>query len=214
MKIISCDQGSTEWALARAGVVTASEADSLITPKFAVRKGDGLQTYLHQKLAGRVMGYEGDGGGTFAMNQGKVMEELALPWFEFQFGVSIRRVGLCLSDDGKTGCSPDGLIGENSGIEVKCPTPPVHLRYLLANRVPDDYLAQVHFSMYVTGRTQWVFVSYSPHLPPLVVNVVRSPEAITAIETALKEFVPALDAAEVRVRGMMEHRQESGRASA
>ncbi len=207
MKILNCQQNTTEWLLSRAGVVTASEADALVSPKWEVRKGQGVRTYLHEKLGGRVMGYEGDGGGTWAMGQGQVKEPMGLAWYEFAFGVSIQRVGLCLSDDGKTGCSPDGLIGDSSGIELKCPTVPTHLEYLLGQRVPDKYLAQVHFCMYVTGRPHWVFVSYNPHLPPLVVNVVRSPEAIAAIETALKDFLPSLDAAEARVRAMMKHAQ-------
>jgi hypothetical protein len=211
MKTLTCPQGSTEWALARAGVVTASDADALVSPKWEVRKGQGVRTYLHEKLAGRVMGWEGDGGGTHAMDQGRVMETMARPWYSFQFGVDIKEVGFCLSDDGKIGCSPDGLIGEDSGIEIKCPTSPKHLQHLLGQKVPDEYLAQVHFSMYVTGRPSWVFVSYNPHLPPLVVKAVRSPEADAAFDAALKEFIPALDAAEVRVRSMMEHGQKGGR---
>lgn len=211
MKILNMPQGSTEWALARAGVITASDADALVTPKWEVRKGQGVRTYLHEKLAGRIMGWEGDTGGTHAMDQGKVMETMARPWYSFQFGVDIKEVGFCLSDDKRTGCSPDGIIGDDCGMEIKCPTVPKHLDYLLGNKVPDQYLAQIHFSMWVTNFPRWVFVSYSPHLPALVVHVIRSPEADAAFSAALKDFIPALDEAEKRVRGMMEHRNQGGR---
>jgi hypothetical protein len=203
MKILTCKQGSTEWALARAGVVSASEADALFTPLFKPREGEGVKSYLYRKAAERIMGPSVDQGGTFAMEQGSVLEKLALPWYEFKYGVTVDRVGFCVSDDGKVGCSPDGLIGEQCGMEIKCPTAPVHCRYLLEQRVPLDYLPQVHFSMYVTGRPEWVFVSYSPYLPPLVVHVLRDEVIQNVIRETLAKFIPQLDDAENRIRGIM-----------
>lgn len=203
MKILNCKQGSTEWALARAGVVTASEVDALVTPLFEPRKGEGVKTYLYRKAAERVMGQPVDSGGTFAMDQGNVVEKIARPWYAFKYNVEVETVGFCLSDDGKTGCSPDGLIGKDSGLEIKCPQPPTHCKYLLEQRVPPDYLAQLHMSMYVTGRPMWVFVSYSPYLPPLVVHVLRDDAIQAKLRDALAAFIPQLDEAETRIRGMM-----------
>ena|SRR6478736_4110217 len=203
MKILTCKQGSTEWSLARAGVITASEADSLFTPLFKPKEGEGVKTYLYRKAAERIMGPSVESGGSFAMEQGNILEKLARPWYEFRFGVTVEQVGFCLSDDGKIGCSPDGLIGDLCGLEIKCPTPPTHCRYLLEQRVPPDYMAQVHFSMYVTGRPSWTFVSYSPYLPPLVVTTFRNDAIQEVIRDTLAKFIPQLDEAETKIRAMM-----------
>lgn len=205
MKTLNCKQGSTEWHLARAGVVTASEVDSLVTPKFEPRTGEGVKTYLYRKACERIMGppVEGPGGGTFAMDQGNVLEKIAIPWYEFRYNVAVDRVGLCLSDDGKVGCSPDGLIGDLQGLEIKCPTPPTHCQYLLEQRVPPDYLPQVHMCMFVTGRTEWTFVSYSPYLPPLVVTVLRDEAIQTVLRDTLAKFTAQVDASEKQIRAMM-----------
>ena len=205
MKTLACKQGSTEWALARAGVVTASEVDALVTPRFEPRTGEGVKTYLYRKAAERIMGppVEGPGGGTYAMDQGNVLEKIAIPWYEFRYGVTVNRVGFCLSDDGKTGCSPDGLVGDLRGLEIKCPTPPTHCRYLLEQRVPPEYLPQIHMSMLVTGRTEWTFVSYSPYLPALVVTLLRDDAIQTVLRETLSKFTAQVDEAETRIRAMM-----------
>lgn len=205
MKISLSTQGSTEWMLERAGVVTASEVDALVSPTFEVRKGEGPKTYLYKKASERLLGYiaEDVNGSSFAMQNGQLLEKVAIPWYDFKYGVEIRRVGFVKSDDGKIGCSPDGLIGDKCGIEIKCPGAPKHLRYLLDHRVPPEYVVQVQFSMFVTGFPEWVFVSYHPHLPPFVVHAIRAPEAMTAFEQALADFIPKLDDAEDRVRKML-----------
>ena len=208
MKIHDVKQGSGEWLACRLGVVTASEIGALVSPLWKVREGDGVRTYLYQKLAERVMGWRDPGPNTWAMDQGKIVETMALPWYEFAFDAKIDRVGFITSDDGRIGCSPDGLL-EDGGIEIKAPQPPTHLRYLLANEVPAQYRAQVQFSMFVTGRPWWKFVSYSPFLPPLVLHVERDPKAQDALKTATDLFLAELDAAETRVRALM---PQGGRA--
>lgn len=203
MKTLNCKQASTEWTLARAGVVTASEADALFTSKMEPRTGEGVNSYLYRKACERIMGPPVETGGSMPMEQGNVIEKIARPWYEFRYGVTVETVGFCTTDDGKVGCSPDGLIGELCGLEIKCPTPPTHCRYLLEQRVPLDYIPQVHLSMFVTGRPEWVFVSYSPFLPALVVHVLRDDAIQNTIRETLAKFVPQIDEAEAKIRAMM-----------
>ena len=198
--------------LARCGVVTASEVDALVTPLWKARAGAGVQTYLYQKLSERVMGYIEEGpASSFAMTQGQIVETIAVPWYEFAHDVKINRVGFCVSDDGKIGCSPDGLLGDDGGIEIKSPQPKQHLRYLMEGEVPAQYRAQVQFSLYVTGRKWWKFVSYHPHLPPLVVHVEPDPQAQSALRGAVNAFVTDLDAANEKMKSIMQASQ-GGRA--
>lgn len=189
MKIYDFPQGSGPWLQARLGIPTASEFDSIITPEWKVRTGQGPTTYLYTKLCEKFMGAFADGGSSFAMGQGSILEHEAIPWYEFTEGVRVQRVGFCTTDDGRIGCSPDGLIGEEGGIEIKCPAPVTHLRYYFEGVLPKEHAAQVHGNMFVTGRKWWKFVSYSRQFPQLVVHVERDERIQKAIGEALAQFL-------------------------
>lgn len=207
MKIIDCEQRSTEWFRARCGVVTASEFDALVTPKWKIKEGQGPETYLCQKVAEKLMGWSKDELqplSAWVVDQGKIVETIAVPWYEFTYDCKVQRVGFCVSDDGRLGCSPDGILPNGEGLEIKSPQPDNAIRYLLAGKVPDDYLAQIHFSMYVTGFKAWNFVSYSRNLPALVLRVARDEAIQLVIEQALDAFYARFDAALAKIRGMQE----------
>ena len=195
MKIVDCVQGQGSWYAARMGVVTASEIDALVTPKWKVRTGDGVESYLTRKLAEKLLNWSPDQLQAFAVDQGKILETIAIPWYEFTYDTKVKRVGFCLSDDGRTGCSPDGLLPDGTGLEIKSPQPPNHIAYLLGGTVPDQYLPQVQFSIYVTGAPHWTFVTYNNQLPPLVVRVDRDEKAQAAIAEAVMLFNARFDAA-------------------
>ncbi len=108
MKVINCKQGSTEWAQARVGIPTASEFDALISPDGKLRASQGRQTYLLEKVAETLLGYPRDTGSSFDMTQGGIVETIARPWYEGMYDVTVQQVGLCTTDDGRVGCSPDG----------------------------------------------------------------------------------------------------------
>jgi hypothetical protein len=143
MNIIDCKQGTPEWLAARLGKVTASEIGALVSPLGKVRTGDGPRTYLYKKLAEKILGVPGSDFTSFGMEQGVIVESEARAWFAFENNVSVREVGFCESDDGHIGFSPDGLIGEDGGIEIKSPQPAKHIEYLLNGVVPEDILAEV-----------------------------------------------------------------------
>jgi hypothetical protein len=192
-------QNSLEWLLARAGVVTASEFDSIMTPEFKPRTGETVKSYLALKLAEWWTGGPMPGFNTIDMEFGKIREDEAIPTYTLETGIAIQRVAFITTDDGKIGCSPDGLIGDDSGIEVKCPLPQTHVKYLLSGIVPKDYAAQVHGAMYVTGRSHWVFMSYSPRFPLLIIDVERDEEIQEKIGSALGDFLEMLAEAQERL---------------
>lgn len=187
-------QGSELWHRMRAGLITCSELDNLLTPLWKPRESGQRETYLYRKLAEKLLGGPLESHGhTWAMDQGQLKEREALPFFELTEGVKVTRAGLVTTDDDRCACSPDGLIGEDGGLELKCPEPPQHLRYLLAGGVPKEYLAQVHGSLFVTGRKWWKFMSYSRSFPPLVVHVERDEKIIHAIRLTTNAFIADLD---------------------
>jgi len=172
----------------RAGIPTASEFGHLVTPKtFKVRDGKEMDSYVARKLAeawgGPIMGFQGG-----VMDQGTILESEAIPWFEFEFDTQVRRVGFITSDDGKMGCSPDGWVDGDYGIEIKCPQPEQHVRNLLAGKVPDNYLMQVHGSMLITKTGLWKFISYRRGFPKLILNVQRDEAIEEALTDALELF--------------------------
>lgn len=192
MKILDVEQGSVEWMQARAGIPTASEFDQLVTPEFKVRTGDMPKSYLAKKLAEAWLGGPLLGFNVFDADQGQILEGEALPWYELEYGQEVQRVGLITTDDGRVGCSPDGLI-KGAGLEIKCPRPETHTGYLLKGVLPKDYAAQVHGSMYVTGFHSWQFLSYRRRFPALLLTIERDDTIQKAIGEALTEFLAQFD---------------------
>jgi hypothetical protein len=142
MRVIDVKQNTLEWFDARCGIPTASELDALITPLGKVRTGDGVDTYLAKKLAERWRGEALPSAGSWAMEQGSIREDEAIPWYQFEYDRPVQRVGFITSDDGQIGCSPDGMFTDGTGIEVKCPEVHTHVGYLLDGGLPKAYVAQ------------------------------------------------------------------------
>ena len=193
MTINPAPQGSVPWLNARCGLVTASEAEALLTPLFKVKDitDKGPQTYLAQKIAekwgGPLIGFD-----SFETDQGTILEAEARRWVRLQTGKAITEVGLCISDDGRAGCSPDGLMGD-TGLELKCPQPPNHVKWLLADAIPSEYIVQVHWSMFVTGFETWIFCSYRRNFPQLLLTVKRDERLIEQCRRAMTQFTSAFD---------------------
>ena len=204
MKIIDCQQGSTKWFVARLAKITASEIDELVSPTGQIRVGERPTTYLHKKLAEKVLNWSPDQLNTFPMEQGKIIENMAIPWYEFESGIKVSRPGFCVTDDDRCGCSPDFLAPDGSGGEVKSPQPPNHIKYVLDNKVPDAYVSQVQFSLWVTKGPYWKFISYtiSPDLPQLVVHAEPMQHFQDAISEAVFKFSERFDAALKRLQDM------------
>ncbi len=196
-------QGELAWLRVRMGRVCASEMGNLLTPKLAIKTGEGPHTYLCKKLVEVWRGEPTPTQGTWQMEAGNIVEDEARPWFELQHSVDVEQVGFCESDDGKSGCSPDGLIEAFAnldgpgGLEIKCPEAHTHVKYLLGGVLPDEYVAQVHASMFVTGRKWWKFLSYRRHFPAFQITVHRDEKIMKTVGEAIaaysEKFNNALD---------------------
>lgn len=181
------EQSSLQWLQARSGVVTASEFDQLFTDKLEPRTGQMPKSYLARKVAEAWLNGPLPGYNTLEMEMGQILEGEAIPWYEFEFGVEVRRVPLITTDCGRIGCSPDGLASDSSGLEIKCPQPHTHVGYIMGGVLPECYAPQVHGSMYVTGFKEWEFISYNRQFPKLHVCV----EADAKIESRMGEILEA-----------------------
>lgn len=201
MKIHDVDQNTEEWLRLRMGRVTASELDNIISPTWEIRKGKMPQTYLHSKAAEAYIGKPDLGFQSWETEQGQLLEMESRKWYCFQFSKErLRQVGFVEGDDGRSGCSPDGLIGDDGGLELKNPQQKAHVGYLLGGTLPAEYAAQVHGSMLITGRKWWRFVSYHRRLPKFILHVKRDEKICATIRDALAAFYKRFDEAMAKLR--------------
>lgn len=200
MKIISCKQGSPEWHAARLGIPTASAFGKIVTASGKLSaQADG---YLHALVAERILGLSVDAEATDWMERGKITEAEAVALFELRHNCDTKAVGFVTTDDGRAGCSPDRLVGSDSGLEIKCPSAAVHVGYLL-DVAPRRYWPQIQGALWITGFQRWHFLSYCPEFPPAEMVYERDEKFIALLADEVHDFNARLDAAHAKVADMM-----------
>lgn len=194
MKCFEFGQYSPEWWAVRRGVPTASEFSRILTPA-KWQYAAGAETYAcelvgqHYDLTyGEVTEYA-----TAAMRNGTIMEPEARRYYSLQTGTDVRQVGFCLTDCGRFGCSPDGLVGDDGGLELKHPLPATQVKWLYAGIVPAEYLAQIQGALLITQRKWWDFLSYYPGMEPLLVRVKPDDRTLLLAEALEKFWMRLLD---------------------
>lgn len=200
MKTFMFDQGTPEWLNVRAGLATASNFGRIITDK-KMDYASGAKSYIYEIIAEKLIGgpdpWE-DNYQTADMRRGTRTEHEARGYHEMETGKKVSMVGFCIHDNERWGCSPDGLIDDDGGLELKCPAPKTQIRWLVDGGLPDEHRAQVYGSMIVTGRTYWNFLSYCIGLPPIFVRVERDMYMMKLLE-CLKRFNEEYDAVYAKV---------------
>lgn len=199
------EQGTDEWRAARAGLPTASRFKEIVTPA-KLQPSKSCDGYLYELLAEWRLGRPlEDEGASIWTDRGTSMEDEARAWYSWEAecgridGGRVVRVGLCLMDDGKAGCSPDALVGEDGGLEIKCPSAGVHARYV--DRPDDlyaDYRMQVQGGLLVTGRKWWDMLSFCPSFPEVRRRFEPEPDVQAALASGLAAFVARLEEAKAR----------------
>jgi putative phage-type endonuclease len=160
------EQGTDDWLALRRGVITASTIGTLLTPTGKAAKNDTSRTQLLQLLAERITGESEASFYNDDMARGHLLEPLARELYGKHFEPVIECGFVTAEFEGVTiGYSPDGLVGDDGLIEVKSPRRKTHLRSLLTDEVPTEYLPQVQTGLAVTGRLWCDFISYAPGLP-------------------------------------------------
>lgn len=202
---VDCKQGSAEWREARAGVPTASGFDKIITPK-TLKPSEQATGYLHHLIAEWLLGRPlDDCGSSMWTERGLELEGEAVAYYEMERGIDVEEVGFVLRDDRRAGCSPDRLVGNDGGLEIKCPSAAVHVGYLLdPASLEARYRGQVQGGLYITGLPWWDLLSYCPELPAVVRRVEPDPEYVAALVPALGTFLARMDAAKAQIESIRE----------
>lgn len=180
-------QGSDAWLEARAGIITASTAGQLITATtIKPASNDKSRGLIATLVAERITGNVEPVMPNRAMERGTLLEPYARAEYEKRAGVTVEQIGFArLDTDAFTlGASPDGLIGGDGGLEIKCPSAKTYVQTVLSGEVPAYNMAQVMACMYVTSRSWWDFVSYYPGKPLFVKRVTPDAHWFDAIAAA------------------------------
>jgi len=202
MIIIYCEQNSPEWFSLRAGIPGASSFDQIFTAK--TLKPSASRIKLLYQLAGeRIIKSKPETYSSYYMKRGIELEPQARDVFSMLKEIDVNQVGYCYYDERKDrGCSPDGLIGEVSGLELKCPSLSVHVGYLMKKDLPSDYFQQVQGSLYITGYEYWYFMSYHPGIKPLIIKVYRDEKFISLLHAELESFCLELNELTEKLRAI------------
>ena len=194
-------QGSDAWLEARAGVLTASTIGQMITAKtIKPAMNDRSRGLCQTLIAERITGHVEPVFPNRAMTRGTLLEPEARRIYADQTGQDVDEVGFArLDTDTYTlGSSPDGLVGETGGIEIKSPSAKVHVATVLSGAIPDYNRAQVQAFLHVTGRAWCDFISYYPGEPLCIIRDFPDERWQTAIVSAAEQFEETAIAAVAR----------------
>lgn len=201
-------QGTPEWFAARCGKVTASRVADVIA-KTKSGYGGSRAAYMGQLIAERLTGEVAESFCSSAMKWGTDMEPEARAAYAFRMDADVQLVGFV---DHPTipmaGASPDGLVGEDGLVEIKCPNTATHIDTLLSQRVPQKYVTQMMWQMACTGRQWCDYCSFDPRLPEsmrlFVFRLARDEQAIRELEDEVSRFIAELDAKVAELRKIYE----------
>jgi len=194
LQIINCEQNSPEWIKARLGIPTASRFATVMA------KGEGkTRSEYMRKLAGEILTDEpAEAFSNSHTDRGHEMEAIARQEYEFITGNTAELVGFIRN--GNKGASPDSLIGNDGGLEIKTALPHIQIDRLERDRLPPEHRAQVQGNLWVSEREWWDFVSYWPKLPILTVRVYRDEEFIKDLSDEVDRFNDELAALVEKIR--------------
>lgn len=184
------EQGGPEWSLLRKGKMTASNAQAI------GNNGKGLETYVYEIVAGVLSSANDESYTNPEIERGKELESVAREMYQLENGVTIEQVGFVESSE-YVGASPDGLIGEDGGCEIKCHNDVKHVKLMAKgiDEIESSYIWQIQMNLLVTGRKWWDYIAYNPNFQKSLL-VFR----ITPDESMQAKLIEGLKAGENKIK--------------
>ena len=191
MIILDHEQGSPEWLAARLGKPSASMFSKLITQ--TGKPSTSADGYINQLIAERLTGQSEPFYVTEWMARGTELEPEAREAYEFISGNDVIETGFILHSTYEYGCSPDGLITDQGGLEIKCPAPQTMVSYLRDSQVGvKKYWQQIQGCMWISQREWWDFFAYHPEMPHVLVRVERDEDYIAKLAEEVTKAVEVI----------------------
>ncbi|NYS09359.1 hypothetical protein PBR31_00052 [Xanthomonas phage PBR31] len=193
------EQRTDEWYAARLGRATASNFGKVLA-KIKTGEAADRRNYRAQLVIERLTGNRQEGYSNAAMQWGTEQEPFARIAYMADRGLDVQEIGFIQHETLMAGCSPDGLIGTDGLIEIKCPVSATHIETLKTQHMPLEHMPQVQGQMWIAGREWCDFVSYDPRMPEklqmFVQRVPRDEQYIKALAFEIERFLKEV-AAEV-----------------
>jgi len=163
--IIDIEQQTPEWLEMRKGRVTASRVADVLKVLKSGAASATRRNYRDDLVTEMLTGRATDHYVSEEMMFGTEQEPYARAAYELARDVMVDDCGFAVHDTiERFGASPDGLVGDDGLIEIKCPNTTTHIGYLLDGGVPEEYQPQMLAAMACTGRQWCDFVSFDPRL--------------------------------------------------
>jgi putative phage-type endonuclease len=202
------EQGSADWFAERCGKVTASRVVDVVA-KTKTGWGASRANYMAQLVAERLTGAVADSFSNAAMQWGTDMEPEARVVYEFFTNATVEPASFVRHPTiGDTGASPDGYVGAEGLVEIKCPNTATHIETLLGGSVAGKYVTQIQWQLACTGRQWCDFVSFDPRLPEsmkiFIKRVPRDDAMIASLEADVIDFLNELRLTVHRLRSKYE----------
>ena len=190
-------QGTDEWRNARLGKVTASRIADIMG-KTKTGYGAARKNYMAQLICERLTGKAEEGFKSAPMQRGNDLEPVARAVYIIETGRDVEETGMIEHPTiAMSGASPDGLIGPDGLIEIKCPNTATHLEFVFTNEPKPAYMLQMLWQMACTGRQWCDFVSYDDRLPEHLayrcIRIERDNDKIAEIEAEVIAFLTELN---------------------
>jgi len=202
------EQRSDEWFAHRCGRLTASRvADAVAKTKSGW--GASRANLMAELAVERLTGVSAPGFTNAAMQWGVDHEDEARTAYEFHADAEVEQVGFVDHPSiEQFGCSPDGLVGDDGMVEIKCPNSSTHIDTLLGTPIADKYIKQIQAQLMCAERSWCDFVSYDPRMPEAlklhIERVQRDDKLIASIQADIEQFLIDLDAKVAKLNELME----------
>jgi hypothetical protein len=179
------EQGSEAWHELKLGRFSGTRLGNIQSGKSTA----SYQNTIAEVAAEIITQSKEDSYVNADMERGIDLEPEAAKEYELITGYSIKEVGFIEPENDLaewTGISPDRLVEDNGGLEIKCPKVNTHFNYIKAGKLPNTYKWQVQGALWVTKLEWWDFMSYYPKLKPFIIRVYPDLEMHEKIETELE----------------------------
>ena len=194
MNVLPFQQGTEEWLSARRGRITASRMSAIMAKGRNGAPSATRAACMGELIAEYLTGSSPETYTNADMQRGTDLEPAARSAYEVATGQMVREVGLVLHQKNERfGASPDGVVGEEGLLEIKCPRTHVHIAYTLSGKPPSEYLPQMAWQAACCGR-KWVdFASYDPNMPErlqlFIVRYEPTQEYMAELEAEAEAFL-------------------------
>lgn len=191
------DQRTDEWFASRLGKATASRIADIIA-KTKTGPSASRENYAVQLVLERITQSKGESYSNAAMQWGTETEPLARQAYELKRGLFVDEIGFIDHPTiANSGASPDGLVGTDGLLEIKCPNSATHMETLVTRKIPQKYIPQMTWQMACTGRNWCDFVSFDPrfpeHLQIFIERIEYDPTYVRMLELEVTQFLDEVE---------------------